>query len=255
MRPIYIAGNWKMNKSLVESNAFFEELVSFNKSFNSKRIVQIVCPSYIYLEKTKEITRGSNICIGAQNCSEQDNGAFTGEISVEMLKGLNIEYCIVGHSERRQFYAETDNLIQQKYLKLKAQGIIAIICIGETLTEREANKTFSVIESQLEGIFKGFDSLDNNTFLIAYEPVWAIGTGKTASPEQAQEVHQFIRNWFEKKYNKEIANGIAILYGGSVKPSNIKELLSCPDIDGGLIGGASLDLKSYTEMVSIAEGV
>ncbi|MDD2650910.1 MAG: triose-phosphate isomerase [Candidatus Cloacimonetes bacterium] len=253
MRKIYIAGNWKMNKSCAETVLFLNSLIDFNNSYESEKIEQIICPPFIYLEKAKEITANSVIKIGAQNCSEQDNGAYTGEVSANMLKDIKVEYCIIGHSERREYYGENDKLIQSKYLKLKEHGIVSIICIGETLDERESGNTFEVIKLQLEGIFDGIDTVESDTFVLAYEPVWAIGTGKTATPEQAQEVHHFIRTWLKEKYNKQSADSIAILYGGSVKPSNIKELLSCPDIDGGLIGGASLDNESYKDMLTIAK--
>lgn len=252
MRKIYIAGNWKMNKTSAETTTFLNELVQFNQNWQSDQVVQIICPPFLYLESAKKTVLNSNIFIGAQNCSDQNNGAYTGEISVLMLKDIQMDYCIIGHSERRQFYGETDTLIQKKYLKLKESNIKAIICIGETLSEREANRTFDIIDTQLSGIFKEIHLEETESLLIAYEPVWAIGTGKTATPEQAQEVHQYIRNWFNDRYNKEIAENIAILYGGSVKPDNIKELLACADIDGGLIGGAALDIESYKKMLMTA---
>ncbi len=252
MRKIFIAGNWKMNKSSAETQSFLEKLNQFNQNWHSDQVIQIICPPFLYLETAKKAVLNTAVCIGAQNCSEQNNGAFTGEISVQMLKDIQMDYCIIGHSERRQYYGETDQLIQKKYLKLKESDIKAIICIGETLAEREAGNTFEVINTQLSGIFDQLELNDTNSLVIAYEPVWAIGTGKTATPEQAQEVHHYIRNWFKKHYNTEIADQIAILYGGSVKPDNIKELLACPDIDGGLIGGASLDIDSYQKMLITA---
>jgi len=252
MKNIYIAANWKMNKTKKEAIDFIKSLNYFNESYNQDHIKQIICPVALHLDTLKHTVNTPKIKLGAQNCSEQNNGAYTGEISTEMLSDLGIDYCIIGHSERRQYYYETDNLIGKKYLKLKNAGITSIICIGENLSQREENKTNEVIETQLKGIFENI-SLDlNHNFLIAYEPVWAIGTGKTASPEMAQEVHAFIRNWFKQNYSDEIADSIPVLYGGSVKPDNLKELLLQKDIDGGLIGGASLDIISYTQLLNIA---
>lgn len=252
MRKIYIAANWKMNKNKAEALAFIQQLNSFNQSYSKPKVEQIICPPSLYLDTLITNRTNQNIKLGAQNCSEQNNGAYTGEISVQMLADITSEYCIIGHSERRQYYGETDELIQKKYLKLKEKQICSIICIGENLSERENNQTIQVISKQLSAIFKDLTLDSNFNFVIAYEPVWAIGTGKTASPEMAQEVHKFIREWFIKHYSKEIAELVPILYGGSAKPDNLKSLLLQEDIDGGLIGGAALDIKSYTEMLIIA---
>lgn len=251
MRKIIIAANWKMNKNKADAISFIDDLLKFNDDYSAEKVIQLVCPPNLYLDALNERCLDTDIYIGAQNCSQYDNGAYTGEISVEMLNDLNLKYCIIGHSERRQIFNETNEMIYEKFCKLIDANITPVLCIGETLQEREQNLTFDVIQHQLSSIFNHSNSIGHD-FVIAYEPVWAIGTGKTASPEQAQEVHHFIRNWFETKYSADFANSISILYGGSVKPDNIKELLSQQDIDGGLIGGAALDIQSYKKMLSIA---
>ena len=251
MKKVYIAGNWKMNKSLNETISFLE-ILKDNQSVVKDNVVQIICPPNLFLVAAKEIAQATKIMIGAQNVSEKDNGAFTGEISTQMLQECRIDYCIIGHSERRQFYHENDALIGDKYLALKQKGIIPIICVGETLEQRESNQTEEVIRHQLQGIFKDKSLTENDFLLIAYEPVWAIGTGRTATPEIAQEVHHFIRNWLSVNFNHIVANNIPLLYGGSVKPDNIKELLMQDDIEGALIGGASLDISSYIKMIELA---
>ena len=239
MRKIYIAGNWKMNKSCAETVLFLNSLIDFNNSYESEKIEQIICPPFIYLEKAKEITANSVIKIGAQNCSEQDNGAYTGEVSANMLKDIKVEYCIIGHSERREYYGENDKLIQSKYLKLKEHGIVSIICIGETLDERESGNTFEVIKLQLEGIFDGIDTVESDTFVLAYEPVWAIGTGVTATNEDIKQVHNAIKS----KINKPL------LYGGSVKVENVKEICEIENVDGALIGTASWKIEDFIKIL------
>ena len=205
----------------------------------------IVCPPFPYLEMTTDYANDSYFMVGAQNVSDQEKGAYTGEVSAAMLESMEIDYCIVGHSERRAYYGETNATVAAKVNQLLQHGIKPIVCVGEVLEEREAGKQFEVVKKQVEqGLFHlSADQL--REVVIAYEPVWAIGTGKTATPDQAQEIHAHIRSLLATKYGKEIANDISILYGGSCKPSNAKELFACPDIDGGLIGGASLKADDF----------
>lgn len=249
-RKKIIAGNWKMNKTTREAmelaNGIKRELSQIND------IVIVICAPFTALDEVSEVLYESNIAIGAQNMHWQNSGAFTGEISGPMLKDLNCSFVILGHSERRQLFHETDEDINKKTKAALEHKLVPIVCVGETLKEREDNKTFQVIESQIVNSLKDLSLEDIGKIVIAYEPVWAIGTGKTASPQQAQEVHAFIRDILKKKYSKEKAETITILYGGSVKPSNTKELMQQKDIDGGLIGGASLEIKSFCEIVKNA---
>jgi triosephosphate isomerase len=233
---------------------FQKNIEAMNDTEPIKSITQIICPVYPLLWHAQNQTYNQNIKIGAQNVSEHEKGAFTGEVSATVLKSINVEYCIIGHSERRQFFHDTDEIIRQKWLRLRENQVDPIICVGETLTEREKGKTFSVIKKQINTIFHDMPYIKTEDVMVAYEPVWAIGTGKTATPEMAQEVHLFIRGLLEKFYGKN-AYHIPILYGGSVKESNIGELLSMPDIDGALIGGASLDPVGFANMVMIAESL
>lgn len=250
MRKIYIAGNWKMNKTFQEADDFFFRLGEYLQSCDLNMVETLICPPYLYLELATDTADETNLSIGSQNVSQYDQGAYTGEISADMLSAMNIDYCLVGHSERRQYFNESNQVINAKIKQLRKFFIKPVLCLGETLQQRENNITFEFVESQLRECLEGIE-IDQN-LVIAYEPIWAIGTGKTASPEQAQEVHRYIRQWIEGKYGKETAENIPILYGGSVKPANLSELLAQPDIDGGLIGGASLDIKSYIEMLEIA---
>lgn len=250
MRNIIIAGNWKMNKLFSEVEEFLYELSDNLEDKDTSFVDVLVCPPALYLELSSDIANDSKFFIGAQNVNDNDLGAYTGEISAPMLNSMDIPYCIIGHSERRKYYHESDEMINLKLKKLHENGMIPILCIGETLEQRENNITKDVITAQLNGGFK--DVSINDNVIIAYEPVWAIGTGKTATPEQAQEIHSFIRNWLEENYSQEVSKNIPILYGGSMKPENIKELLNQSDIDGGLIGGAALDIKKFTQMIEIA---
>lgn len=250
MQKFIIAGNWKMNKSFQEAEEFFLDLIDFleNKELNNVEVV--VCPPSVYLEMATDIAIGKPFAVGAQNCSQFNDGAYTGEISASMLCSMEMDYCIIGHSERRQFFGETDETVNAKLLKLQQNSIIPIVCIGETLEQREKGITQDVIKKQLTGAFQNVEIEDN--VVIAYEPVWAIGTGKTATPQQAQEIHALIRKWLTENYDKEVAMKMHILYGGSMKPENIEELLQQPDIDGGLIGGAALDIAKFSSMIETA---
>lgn len=253
MRNIYVAGNWKMNKSFQEADDFLFNLGEYLETADLGDVSALICPPFLYLELLTDMCENLPLLAGAQNVSEHSSGAYTGEVSSEMLASMQIEYCITGHSERRHIFGESSLLVNAKIRQLQSQGIKAILCIGEKLEERECGQTEAVVLQQLSDSLKEIEI--NSDILIAYEPVWAIGTGKTATPEQAQEVHHLIRNWLKENYNEEISESTPILYGGSVKPENIKELLKQDDIDGGLIGGASLDSKKFIEMLEIAKSM
>ena len=250
MRKIIIAGNWKMNKTFQETEEFLLDLTDLLDEDELNNIEVVICPSALYLEMATDIAFENKFSIGAQNISTHEFGAFTGEISGSMLKSMDVEFCIIGHSERRKYSNETNEMINTKLKILQRNKIFPIVCIGETLEEREIGITKKIITNQLKEVFKDIE-IDRN-MVIAYEPIWAIGTGKTATPQQAQEIHKFIRNWLIDNYSKRIAENLPILYGGSAKPQNIKDLLNQPDIDGGLIGGASLDIEKFSEMIDIA---
>jgi triosephosphate isomerase (TIM) len=247
MRKPIIAGNWKMNKTVEESVDMVKNLLPLVQDIDDVDIV--VCPTFTALYPVSEIIKGSSIKLGAQNMSNEDSGAFTGEISADMLKSSGCEYVIVGHSERREYNNESNELINKKIKKVISSGLLPILCVGEKLEQREAGITNDVVK---EHVVEGLKDIDNNDILkivIAYEPVWAIGTGKTATSEQAQEVHAFIRSILAELYDDQIAAQIRIQYGGSVKPSNVKELMANEDLDGALVGGASLDPESFEQLV------
>ncbi len=250
-RTLFIAGNWKMNKTADEAEKTLVELKSKVASIGSK-IKIAVCPTFTALDRASKVIKGSNIKLGAQDVSIYKSGAYTGDISVEMLKALNVEYVIVGHSERRQYHNETDKIVADKAKAVLNGGLFPIVCIGETLEEREAGKMPSVITTQLKGSLNNISETEILKVTIAYEPVWAIGTGKTASPAQAQEVHALIRKLLTGKYGEKIAEQIIIQYGGSVKPDNAAELMGQKDIDGALVGGASLEAEAFSVLISKA---
>jgi triosephosphate isomerase (TIM) len=253
MRKIIIAGNWKLNKTTVEA----VELVNLLKRELSMidEVGIIVCPPFTALTEVGDVLVESNIKLGAQNLFWEDSGAFTGEVSGPMLKDLRVEYVIIGHSERRQFFGETNETVHKRLLAALKNGLLPIVCVGETLSEREAGKTFDVIKKQCEGAFQKVSPTDMQKVIVAYEPVWAIGTGKTATPAQAQEVHHYIRGLLKKMFDEDVAATIPIQYGGSVKPENTKELMSQPDIDGALVGGASLKSDSFSQIVKNSCGL
>jgi triosephosphate isomerase len=247
MRNKVIAGNWKMNKDVFETADLINGL---KKSVAAKNVEVIVCPPFTSLVVAQQLLKGSTIKLGAQDVSVHDDGAYTGEVSVTMLKSVGCEYVIVGHSERRQYFHESNELINQKAKKVLAAGMRVIICVGETLEEREKEITDKVITAQIKGVLAGLSESDLERVIIAYEPVWAIGTGKNATPRQAEDVHQLIRKLVGQLYSWNVAEKIIIQYGGSVKPENAKELLSQDDIDGALVGGACLKPDSFAGIVS-----
>ncbi len=249
MRPTVIAGNWKMNKNLQESIDLIRALLSDEPSSLSAAVRVIICPPFTSLPVAAELLRGSRTLLGAQNMSEHDEGAFTGEISWKMLKSVGCTYVILGHSERRQFFRESDDLINRKARKALATGLIPIVCVGETLEQRERGVTTEVVSLQVRGVVAGISRASVEKMIIAYEPVWAIGTGRNATPDQAQEVHREIRSLLSVMHGKECSEKVVIQYGGSVKPDNAGMLLAQPDIDGALVGGACLISNSFWEIV------
>lgn len=246
MRKVIIAGNWKMNKTVSESVEFIEEL---KKEELDKEVECVVCAPFISLERLSVASKNTAIKLGAQNVSQYDNGAYTGEISTSMLKDLNMEYVILGHSERRQYFLETNEVINQKVQKVLSSKMTPILCVGETLEERESGKMNDVIATQITEGLAHLSLEQAKGVVIAYEPIWAIGTGKTATSEQANEMAIFIRNQLRELF-QDVAEDISILYGGSVKPDNIKEIMEQSDIDGALVGGAALKVDSFAELVN-----
>jgi triosephosphate isomerase len=250
MRTPVIAGNWKLFKTIAEATAMVNELKPLVAGTTNVEIV--VAPVFTALSRTAEALAGSNVRLAAQDCYWEEEGAFTGEVAPKLLADAGCSHVIIGHSERRQYFDETDATVNKKAKAALAAGLTAIVCVGETLAEREADRTFAVIETQLKGGLDGFSADQLARTVIAYEPVWAIGTGKTASDAQAQEVHAFIRSLVVKLFGQACADAIRILYGGSVKSDNVKGLMAQPDIDGALVGGASLKADSFAAIVNFA---
>jgi triosephosphate isomerase (TIM) len=246
-RRLIIAGNWKMNKTVAESldlvNGIKRELA------NVKEVDIVVCPPFTALSEVSKAILNSNIRLGAQSMSEHGFGAHTGEIAAGMLKEFSVRYVILGHSERRQFQKETDDLVAKKALAAHGAALKPIVCVGETLAEREGGQTEAVLDRQVRGSLAGLSKEQMEETTIAYEPVWAIGTGKTATPAQAQEAHAYIRRLVGKLFDESVARRVRIQYGGSVKPSNARELMALPDVDGALVGGASLEDRSFADIV------
>ncbi len=244
MRRSLVVGNWKMNGTRTSSESLAKGVIA---GLDSDHADIAVCVPYVYLPYIAEVVRGTALALGSQNVADQASGAYTGEISAIMLKEIGVTYALVGHSERRSYYGDTDASVAARFKQAQAQGVVPILCVGETLEEREQDKTFAVINEQLDAVIDLVGIAAFDTAVIAYEPVWAIGTGKTATDEQAQEVHYYIRQYIAAK-DQAIADKIQILYGGSAKPDNAKGLFAMPDIDGGLIGGASLDAESFLKI-------
>jgi triosephosphate isomerase len=238
----YMIGNWKMNQTSEEITSFFSDLKLENNQNNFW-----IAPQTLHIDKCLALASTTGVLIGSQNCSDQDHGAFTGEVSTDTLMEMGAHFTLVGHSERRAYFQESDAFINSKVAKAIEKGLVPVLCVGETLEEREADKTFDIVLGQVKA---GLDSIELNNeaeLIVAYEPVWAIGTGKTASPEQAEEVHSKVRDLLVELYG-ETGKDISILYGGSVKPNNVKELLEKTNINGGLVGGASIKAESFSEL-------
>lgn len=245
-RPI-IAGNWKMNKTISEALRLVNEIKG---EANKTDVEVVVCCPFTVISEVKKAIGGSKIKLGAQNMHWEDEGAFTGEISANMLRDLEVDYVIIGHSERRQYFNETDGIINKKIIKAIETGLNPIICVGETLDEREKNRTFDVVKKQILAALENVNRESMESVVIAYEPIWAIGTGKTASSQDANEVIAYIRSLLQNKYGSEVSEEVRIQYGGSVKSSNVTEIMNEIDIDGALVGGASLKAKEFLEIVN-----
>jgi triosephosphate isomerase len=246
-RKKIVAGNWKMNKTLQEANTLVEQIIN---NAPANEVVKIIIPPFPYLTSIhSQISINPNFSLGAQNCHTNANGAYTGEISANMLQSVGCQYVLVGHSERRQYFKEKDADFVLKIKEAINHNLKPIYCIGETLNERKADNHFKVVTEQLTNVLKEFSIIEFSTFTLAYEPVWAIGTGETATSSQAQEMHAFIRSIITDLYDSAIASQISILYGGSCNAQNAKELFQCPDVDGGLIGGASLKADEFCKII------
>ena len=251
MRKVIVAGNWKMNKTVKEAAQFFNELKPLVADVKNAGI--IIGAPFTALETATRETAGSNIKIAAENMNAKESGAYTGEVSPLMLKDLGVEYVILGHSERREYYHETDEIINEKVKSALAHDLKPILCIGEKLEEREAGTTNDVVKTQITGGLKDVTAAEMANVVLAYEPVWAIGTGKTATPEQAQEVHAFIRGLLTDLYGKEVAENVTVQYGGSMNDANAADLIAQTDIDGGLVGGASLIPEKFAVIIKAGD--
>ena len=247
MRKPLIAGNWKMFKSLDEVKAFADDFVKKVSDITEREM--LICPPYVYLRTLAQAFEGTPIKVGSQNVFFEDQGAYTGEISAPMLKSIGAHYALIGHSERRQYFSETDETVNKRLFAALNAGLIPIVCVGERLEDREEGKTFAVVETQVRQGLAGLDAAWADTLVIAYEPVWAIGTGKTATPQMAQEVHAYIRSVITDIFGSGLAGSMRILYGGSVKGDNVDSLMEQEDIDGALVGGASLDAASFERII------
>ncbi|MDD7913456.1 triose-phosphate isomerase [Polaribacter ponticola] len=249
MRQKIVAGNWKMNNDKKASKQLIKEIKNSIKNLSLENTRVIVAPTFVNLSSSVKEAKKSDVEVVAQNMHQAKNGAYTGEISADMLKAVGIKTVILGHSERRTYFGETDAILAEKVNAILENDLETIFCFGELLEDRKSESHFAVVESQISNALFHLDATNWKNIVLAYEPVWAIGTGETASAEQAQEMHAFIRSIVEKKYNKDIADAVSILYGGSVKPANAKEIFSKPDVDGGLIGGAALKAEDFTGII------
>lgn len=254
MRPKFVAGNWKMNTDLAGSRKLSQSILAGVNDL-PERLRIAICPPYPYLLPVGELIRPSRIELGAQNAYYAPPGAFTGEVALEMLVDVGCRWVILGHSERRQFLNETDEIINKKVQAALKHPLGVILCIGELLSERQARQTEEVLEKQLQGALEGVAAPDVLRIVIAYEPVWAIGTGISATPDQAQQAHAFIRGWLARKFGHSVADFVLIQYGGSVKPDNAQQILQQPDVDGALVGGASLQAESFLGILRQAAAV
>ena len=249
MRQKIVAGNWKMNNDLGESKTLVKKIAKSIKKKSLKNTRVIVAPTFVSLQKVANKAKGTKVEVAAQNMHFAKNGAFTGEISADMLKSVDVNIVILGHSERREYFGETDELLAKKVDTALDNKMEVIFCFGEVLEDRKSENHFNVVESQIKNGLFHLEASAWKNIILAYEPVWAIGTGETASPEQAQEMHAFIRKIVAAKYNQEVADSVSILYGGSVKPNNAKEIFGKPDVDGGLIGGAALSKDDFEAII------
>ncbi len=247
MRKPFIAANWKLNKTISETQEVISRIIPAVKDLSDVDIV--IAPPFTYLSAAAEKLKGTNIMLAAQDVFYEEKGAYTGEISPLMLIDIGCKYVIVGHSERRQYFNETDDIVNKKIKAAKKGGLGVIFCIGEALDDREAGKTFDVLNREIE---KGLNGIDPEDMVVAYEPIWAIGTGRTATPEQAQEAHSYIRDKINVLYSKKV-DEICIIYGGSVTPENIDSLMACKDVDGALVGGASLKVESFIKIIKFGK--
>jgi triosephosphate isomerase len=247
MRKKIVAGNWKMNNDLAATNTLISKLIKKEKTTNA---VVMIAPAFVNLLEASKLLKDSNIIVAAQNMHFAENGAYTGEISAEMLKSIGVNTVILGHSERREYFSEDDNLLKQKVDKALEECMKIIFCFGEKWEDRSVDNHFIVVENQIRNALFHIENENWESIVLAYEPVWAIGTGQTASPEQAQEMHAFIRNLVKEHYNSTISEEVSILYGGSVKPENAKEIFGKNDVDGGLIGGAALNAGNFMAIVN-----
>ena len=248
MRKKIIAANWKMNKDVNETSEFISAFQKQMENYDCQAEV-VICPPFIALHVAAKLLQGSELKLGAQNLHYENDGAYTGEISAKMLKSLGVTYVVVGHSERRQYFSETDEVVAKKVKKALTSDLKVILCVGETLSERDGGVTEKVLERQVKAALGGLSEQELSALVIAYEPIWAIGTGRNATPQQAEEAHAFIRSTVAKIFNKDAASALTIQYGGSVKPDNAAQLLSEPDVDGALVGGASLSADSFAKIV------
>ena len=244
MRKHIVAGNWKMNTTVPEGVELAKAVVAKSAEVPSD-VELIIATPFTHLYPVNEVVKGTRVALSAENCADKAKGAYTGEVSVDMLKSTGCEYTILGHSERRQYYGETDAILVEKVKLALANGLDVIYCVGENLDQREAGKHFEVVTSQIENVLFGLSAEEMAKIVVAYEPVWAIGTGKTATADQAEEIHAYIRSLLAEMFGAQVADDTTILYGGSCKPSNAKELFAKPDIDGGLIGGAALKADDF----------
>ncbi len=252
-RRLFVAGNWKMFTNATEAASLIKALKV--KVLNIKKVDMAVCPPFTNLATVAELLKGSTIKLGAQNLFWEEKGAFTGEISADMLLGVGCECVVIGHSERRQYFGETDETVNRRLQRALAAGLQPIVCIGESLAQRQAGDMQKVVASQVRGALKDISAEDFARIVLAYEPVWAIGTGVNATPEQAQEAHAFIRSLLVEMYGAALANACRIQYGGSVKAANAKDLMQQPDVDGALVGGASLEAEGFAAIIKAAEEV
>ena len=247
MRKPIIAGNWKMNLTIKEAVQFVSDV---KDKVGREDVESVICAPFTFLKDLKEAVKNTNIKISAQNMHFEDSGAFTGEVSAPMLKEIGIDYCVIGHSERRQYFAETDETVNKKIKQAFKYSIVPILCVGETLSQREEGKTNDVVKNQVVSDLEGLDKNLASKMVIAYEPIWAIGTGKTATSTQANEVISFIRNTVKELYGETVSESIRIQYGGSVKPDNVSQIMAESDIDGALVGGASLKADDFVKLVN-----